>query len=79
MEAMTMIQSVWTDDVPVLAPLGREISIRYDIVNRWGTITSGIWTTALAIKGPHYGMEEARKVVPLLSGRDSKPYTLLAG
>jgi hypothetical protein len=78
-KAMTLIQKVWTDDVPVLASVGKKVSIGYNIVNHWGVMTSGMLRIALVIKGHNYDMEEACKVLSLLSNRDSKLYTLLAG
>jgi len=78
-KAMALIQRVWTEDVPVLASLGEKVSIGYNIVNHWGVMTSGMLRIALAMKGHHCDMEKACNVLSLLSNRDSKLYTLLAG
>ena len=78
-KAMTLIQKVWTEDVPVLASVGQKVSIGYMIVNHWGVMTSGMLRAALVNNGHNFDMEAACKVLPLLSNRESRIYTYLAG
>jgi hypothetical protein len=75
--AMTLIDKVWTDEVPVLAHLKEKVSTGKMITNHWGVMTAGMLRIALLYKGHNIDMESACKILPLLSNRDSKLYTLL--
>lgn len=78
-EAMTLLRKVWTDDVPALTRVGSSVSVGFMIMNYWGVMTAGMLRAALLKKKHAVDIEMACKLLPLLSNRESKLYTYLAG
>ncbi|HEY4847850.1 MAG TPA: hypothetical protein VIH87_08675 [Methylocella sp.] len=77
--AMILIKKVWIEDVPALAHLRDKVSIGLMIVNHWGVMTAGMLRVALLVRDNTTDIETACKLLPLLSNRESKLYSLMTG
>jgi len=77
--AMSLIQKVWTDQVPALAHLEDPVSVGHMIMNHWGMMTGGMLRAVLLGKGMPVDIDTACELLSRLTDRESRLYTLMTG